>query len=179
MDQTLTIKHHPLDRLRSGRAGVAATAIFALSLAALLGAWFFQYVLGYLPCHLCLEQRIPYYIIIPLTFLVVLAARMSMPRALVASGLAILGLAALSGATLGTYHAGIEWGFWTGPSDCTGTLWDLKSGGTIFDQLDAIHVVPCDKAAWRFLGISLAGYNILVSLLMAGCAGYGLVSAKH
>jgi disulfide bond formation protein DsbB len=179
VDQTLTIKHHPLDRLRGGRAGVAATAIFALGLAALLGAWFFQYVLGYLPCHLCLEQRIPYYIIIPLSFLVALAARMSMPRWLIAAGLAILGIAALSGVALGTYHAGIEWGFWPGPSDCTGTLWDLKSGGTIFDQLDAIHVVPCDKAAWRFLGISLAGYNVLVSLLMAGCAGYGLVSAKH
>jgi len=179
VDQTLTINHHPLDRLRGGRAGAAAAAVFALSLAALLGAWFFQYVLGYLPCHLCLEQRIPYYIIIPLSLLVALAARMSMPRAVVAAGLAILGLAALSGAALGTYHAGIEWGFWPGPSDCTGTLWDLKSGGTIFDQLDSIRVVPCDKAAWRFLGVSLAGYNTLISLVMAGCAGFGLLSAKQ
>jgi disulfide bond formation protein DsbB len=101
-----------------------------------------------------------------------------MPRTLVASGLAILGLAALCGAALGAYHAGIEWGFWAGPSDCTGSLWDLKSGGSILDQLDSIHVVPCDKAAWRFLGISLAGYNTLISLLMAGFAGYGLASAK-
>ena len=175
----MTIKPAPLDRMRGGRAGAAATAIFAVSLATLLGAWFFQYVLGYLPCHLCLEQRIPYYIIIPLSLLVALAARMRMPRALVASGLAILGLAALCGAALGAYHAGIEWGFWPGPSDCTGSLWDLKSGGSSLDQLDSIHVVPCDKAAWRFLGISLAGYNTLISLLMAGCAGYGLSSAKR
>ena len=179
MDQTLTIRPAPLDRALGGRAGAAATAIFALSLATLLGAWFFQYGLGYLPCHLCLEQRIPYYIIIPLSLLVALAARMSMPRRLVAAGLALLGLAALCGAALGTYHAGIEWGFWPGPSDCTGTLWDLKSGGTIFEQLDSVHVVPCDKAAWRFLGVSLAGYNVLISLLMAGLAGFGLTSAKQ
>jgi disulfide bond formation protein DsbB len=178
VDQTLTFTKAPVDRVRGGRAGAAATAICALSLATLLGAWFFQYALGYLPCHLCLEQRIPYYIIIPLSLLVALAARRRMPRTLVASGLALLGLAALCGAALGAYHAGIEWGFWAGPSDCTGSLWDLKSGGSILDQLDSIHVVPCDKAAWRFLGISLAGYNTLISLLMAGFAGYGLASAK-
>ena len=179
MDQTLTMTQAPLDRVRGGRAGAAATAIFALSLATLLGAWFFQYVLGYLPCHLCLEQRIPYYIVIPLSLVVALAARARAPRGLVALGLAILGIAAVCGAALGVYHAGIEWGFWPGPSDCTGTLWDLKAGGSILEQLDSIHVVPCDKAAWRFLGISLAGYNALISLLMAVCAGFGLASAKQ
>ena len=179
MDQTLTIAQAPLDRVRGGRAGAAATATFALSLATLLGAWFFQYVLGYLPCHLCLEQRIPYYVIIPLSLAVALAARTRAPRGVIAFGLAILGIAALCGAALGTYHAGIEWGFWPGPSDCTGSLWDLKSGGSLYDQLDSIRVVPCDKAAWRFLGISLAGYNTLISLLMAGFARFGLTSAKR
>ncbi len=179
MDQTLTIKPAPLDRAHGGRAVAAASAIFTLSLATLLGAWFFQYVLGYLPCHLCLEQRIPYYAIIPLSLAVAVAARMRAPQASVALGLAILGIAALCGAALGVYHAGIEWGFWAGPSDCTGSLWDLKSGGSIFEQLDSIHVVPCDKAAWRFLGISLAGYNALISLLMAACAGFGFASAKQ
>jgi disulfide bond formation protein DsbB len=179
VDQTLTMTRAPLDRLRGGPAGAAATAIFAVSLATLLGAWFFQYVLGYLPCHLCLEQRIPYYVIIPLSLVVALAARTRAPRGAIAFGLAILGIAALCGAALGAYHAGIEWGFWPGPSDCTGTVWDLRSGGSILDQLDSIHVVPCDKAAWRLLGISLAGYNTLISLLMAGCAAFGLVSAKR
>ena len=179
MDQTLTMTRAPLDRVRGGPAGAAATAIVAVSLATLLGAWFFQYVLGYLPCHLCLEQRIPYYVIIPLSLVVALAARMRAPRRAIAFGLAILGIAALCGAALGTYHAGIEWGFWPGPSDCTGTVWDLKSGGSILDQLDSVHVVPCDRAAWRLLGISLAGYNTLISLLMAALAGFGLVSARR
>jgi disulfide bond formation protein DsbB len=177
VDQTLTIAPAPLNRVRGGQAA-AATAIFTLSLATLLGAWFFQYVLGYLPCHICLEERIPYYIIIPLSLVVAVSARGTAPRSWVSFGLAILGIAALCGAALGTYHAGIEWGFWPGPSDCTGSLWDLKSGGSLYEQLDSIHIVPCDKAAWRFLGISLAGYNALISLLMTGFAGFGLVSAK-
>jgi disulfide bond formation protein DsbB len=178
MDQTLAFKRAPLDRARGGRPGLAATAIFALSLATLLGAWYFQYALGYLPCHLCLEQRIPYYVIIPLSLVVAAAARAGVARALLVLGLVAIGIAALCGAALGTYHAGVEWGFWAGPTDCTGPLWDLKSGGSIFDQLDSIRIVPCDKAAWRFLGISLAGYNVLISLLTAGFAGFGLLPAR-
>jgi disulfide bond formation protein DsbB len=178
MDQTLVVKQAPLGRMRGGRAGAAATAIFALSLATLLGAWYFQYVLGYLPCHLCLEQRIPYYVIIPMSLAIAVAVRLRAPRVAVAFGMAALGIAALCGAALGIYHAGVEWGLWAGPSDCTGTMWDLKSGGSLYDQLDSIRVVPCDKAAWRFLGISLAGYNALISLVMAGLAGFGLLPAK-
>ncbi len=178
MDQTLTVRQAPLDRGRGGRPGAAATAIFALSLATLLGAWYFQYVLGYLPCHLCLEERIPYYVIIPLSLTVAVAARTRAPRALIVIGLVVLGVAALCGAALGVYHAGVEWGLWAGPTDCTGSLSDLKSGGSLYDQLDSIRIVPCDRAAWRFLGISLAGYNALISLLMAGLAGFGLLPAK-
>ncbi len=178
MDQTLTVRQAPLDRGRGGRPAAAAAAIFALSLATLLGAWSFQYALGYLPCHLCLEERIPYYVIIPLSLIVAVAARTRAPRALIVIGLVVLGVAALCGAALGVYHAGVEWGLWAGPSDCTGSLSDLKSGGSLYDQLDSIRVVPCDRAAWRFLGISLAGYNALISLLMAGLAGFGLLPAK-
>jgi disulfide bond formation protein DsbB len=179
MDQTLVVRQAPIDRAPGGRPGAAATAIFALSLATLLGAWYFQYALGYVPCHLCLEQRIPYYVIIPLSFVVAIAARAGAPRALVALGLAALGIAALCGAALGAYHAGVEWGLWAGPTDCTGSLSDLKSGGSLYDQLNSIRIVPCDRAAWRFLGISLAGYNALISLLMAGFAGFSLWPAKR
>lgn len=179
MDRTLAVRQRPLDHAPGGRLGAAATAIFALSLATLLGAWYFQYVLGYLPCDLCLKERIPYYVIIPLSLIVAIAARTRAPRPVVLLGLAALGIAALCGAALGVYHAGVEWGLWAGPSDCTGTVWDLKSGGSLYDQLDSIRVVPCDKAAWRFLGISLAGYNALISLLMAGFAAFGLLPARN
>jgi disulfide bond formation protein DsbB len=172
----------PLKRNWSERFGLtpaaAAAAVFALSFATLAGAWYFQFVLAYQPCHLCLIQRIPYYIVIPLSFVLAIAARYRAPRLVVAGGLLVLAAAALVSAVLGAYHAGVEWGFWNGPSDCTGPLTNL-SGGSLLDQLNSIHVVRCDEAAWRFLGISLAGYNVLISLALAAIAGCGLLARRH
>ncbi len=174
MDQTAAINHGVLRRPDSGVATQAALAIFIVSLSTLLGAWFFQFVLGYPPCPLCLDQRIPYYIVIPLSLLVVLAARGGTPPRLVGVGLVVILITVLCGAALGTYHAGVEWHFWPGPTDCSGPLGSLNSGGSLLDQLSSIHVVRCDQAAWRFLGISLAGYNVLISLAMAAIAAYGI-----
>ncbi|OKO67107.1 disulfide bond formation protein B, partial [Bradyrhizobium sp. NAS96.2] len=92
-------------------------------------------------------------------------------------GLAILGLAALANAGLGAYHAGVEWGFWQGPTDCTGPMVDFGKAGSLLDQLDKVKVVRCDEVQWRFLGVSLAGYNVLISLLMAAIAGRGVMRA--
>jgi disulfide bond formation protein DsbB len=178
MDQTRAINHSVLHRPGGGTAMQAAFAIFALSLATLLGAWFFQFVLGYPPCPLCLDQRISYYIVIPLALLLVLVARGGASPRLVAAGLFVILIAVLCGAALGTYHAGVEWHFWPGPTDCSGPLGDLNSGGSLLDQLGSIHVVRCDQAAWRFLGISLAGYNVLISLAMAALAAYGLLALR-
>src|SRR5215470_9678892 len=108
----------PLTRL-SPAVGSALT-VAAGGAATILGAWFFQYVLHYLPCPLCFEQRKPYYIAIPLALIVALAAARSAPRRLVIGGLGLLALIMLVSAGLGVYHAGIEWQFWAGPADCTG-----------------------------------------------------------
>jgi disulfide bond formation protein DsbB len=178
MHQALPLKRSWSERLGLAPAA-AALAIFVLSFATLAGALYFQFVLGYQPCHLCLIQRIPYYIVIPLSLLLALAARAKTPRLLIAAGLVALLIGALCSAALGAYHAGVEWGLWNGPSDCTGPLINLNSGGSLLDQLNAIHVVPCDKAAWRFLGISLAGYNVLISLALAAIAGCGLLGRKY
>jgi len=172
MHQVLPLKRNWSDRLGLTPAAAAA-AVFVLSFATLGGAWYFQFALRYQPCHLCLIQRIPYYFIIPLSFVLAIGARFHAPRLVVAVVLAVLAVAALVSAALGAYHAGVEWGLWNGPSDCTGPLINL-SGGSLLDQLNTIHVVPCDRAAWRFLGISLAGYNVLISLLLAAIASWGL-----
>jgi disulfide bond formation protein DsbB len=177
MHQALPLKRNWSEQLGLTPAAAAA-AVFVLSFATLCGAWYFQFVLGYQPCHLCLIQRIPYYIVIPLSFALAIAARYGAPRLLIAGGLAVLVAAALCSAALGAYHAGVEWGLWNGPSDCTGQLSNL-TGGSLIDQLNSIHVVPCDKAAWRFLGISLAGYNVLISLALAAIAGFGLLAGRH
>ena len=157
-------------------AALAITVIAALTLA---GAWFFQLVLDIRPCPLCLEQRYAYYLAVPLGALLALAAAKQGPRALLMAGLAILALAALANAALGGYHAGVEWGFWPGPTECTGPVLDLGRAGSLFDNLDKVKVIRCDEVQWRFLGLSLAGYNVLISLAMAALAGWGVVKSTR
>ena len=95
------------------------------------------------------------------------------------AGFAVLLLAALANAWLGGYHAGVEWKFWEGPTDCSGPVVDLGSAGTLLQRLDTVKVIRCDEVQWRFLGLSLAGYNVLISLAMAVMALWGIVAAKR
>ncbi|WP_051677639.1 disulfide bond formation protein B [Bradyrhizobium sp. URHD0069] len=152
----------------------AALAITIIAAATLAGAWFFQLVLDIRPCPLCLEQRYAYYLAIPLGALMALAAAKDAPRALLYAGLAILAAAALGNAGIGAYHAGVEWGLWQGPTDCTGPIGNLGSAANLLERLDTVRVIRCDKVQWRFLGLSLAGYNVLISLLMAAVAVWGI-----
>jgi disulfide bond formation protein DsbB len=158
----------------------AALAILGVAAATLAGAWYFQLVLGLQPCPMCLEQRYAYYLAVPLAALVALAAGLHAPRGLLVCGLVILALAALGNAVFGVYHAGVEWKFWPGPTDCTGPVGNLGNAGTLLDRLDSVKVVMCDEVQWSFLGISLAGYNALISLLMAAIALWGIARlARH
>jgi disulfide bond formation protein DsbB len=159
-------------------APVAALAVALIAAATLAGAWFFQLVLDIVPCPLCLEQRYAYYLAVPLGLLVAGAAAKGAPRGVVIAGLAVLALAALANAGLGAYHAGVEWKFWQGPTDCTGPLLDLSKGG-LLANLDKVKVVRCDEVQWRFLGLSLAGYNVLISLLMAAVAAWGVAGSRR
>ena len=157
----------------------AALAITAIAAATLAGAWYFQLVLDIRPCPLCLEQRYAYYLAIPLGALVALAAAKDAPRAVLVAGLVLLAAAALGNAVLGTYHAGVEWKFWQGPTDCTGPIGNLGSAGDLLARLDTVKVIRCDEVQWRFLGLSLAGYNVLISLLMAAIAAWGIVMVRR
>jgi disulfide bond formation protein DsbB len=157
----------------------AALAISAIAALTLAGAWFFQLVLDIRPCPLCLEQRYAYYLAVPLGALLAWAAAKRAPRAVLIAGLAILALAALANAWLGFYHAGVEWGFWQGPTECSGAVLDLGKAGSLLDNLDTVKVIRCDEVQWRFLGLSLAGYNVLISLAMAALAGWGIAKSKR
>jgi disulfide bond formation protein DsbB len=75
-------------------------------------------------------------------------------------------------AGLGVYHSGIEWKWWAGPQDCSGPLDDLSAPGGLLERLQSISVVRCDEAVWRFLGLSLAGYNALISLALGAIAAW-------
>ena len=153
----------------------AALAITAIAAATLAGAWFIQLALDIRPCPLCLDQRYAYYLAIPLGALLALAAAKGAPRAVLLAGLAILAAATLGNAWLGTYHAGVEWHFWQGPTDCTGPVGNLGSAGNLLERLDTVKVVRCDEVQWKFLGLSLAGYNVLISLSMAAIVAWGIV----
>jgi disulfide bond formation protein DsbB len=166
------------EQLRREPAAATASAIFVLSAATLLGAWYFQYVLKLAPCPLCLEQRLPYHIVIPLSLLMVIAAIVRAPRALLTVGFVAIMVAMHGSAALGAYHAGVEWRWWPGPTECSGPISDFTVKGPLLDQLRSIHVVRCDEAAWRFLGLSLAGYNVLISLALAAIAAFGLITPK-
>jgi disulfide bond formation protein DsbB len=159
----------------------AALAVAVIAAATLAGAWYFQLVLDIVPCPLCLEQRYAYYLAVPLGVLVALAAVKHAPRAVLFVGLAVLAIAVLGNAGLGTYHAGVEWGFWQGPTECTGTgpIGNFGSAADLLKRLDTVKVVRCDEVQWRFLGLSLAGYNVLISLLMAAIAAWGIAGAAR
>ena len=158
-------------------AVASSLAILVIAAATIAGAWFFQLVLEILPCPMCLEQRYAYYFTIPFAVLVALAAAKGAPRSMVLAGLAVLALVALGNAVFGGYHAGVEWGFWPGPTDCTGSGFDPGKAGSLLENLDKVKVIRCDEVQFRFLGISLAGYNALISLLMAAIAGWGITGA--
>lgn len=154
---------------------VAAAIVIALvSAASILGAFVFQYGFGYPPCPLCYEQRYAYYIAIPLSLMLWLALGYEAKRKVVLLGFAALAAMMLWNAGLGVYHAGVEWKWWAGPADCSGPLNNLGGPGGLLNQIQSIRVVRCDEAAWRMLGVSLAGYSALISLALAAVAVTGL-----
>src|SRR5580698_6899110 len=120
MAQTSALRMTLIDRLRAEPAAAAALAIFALSAATIVGAWYFEFVLKLAPCPLCLEERLPYHVVIPLSLLTAITALVRAPPKLVMVGFLAILAAALCGAALGTYHSGVEWRWWPGPTDCSG-----------------------------------------------------------
>src|SRR5206468_11203025 len=100
---------------------VAAGLIAVAGAATLAGAWFFQYGLGLKPCPLCLEQRYPYYFAIPLAVLVLLGTSVGASRKVLLAALFVIAVGMLWNAGLATYHAGVEWKLWAGPTECSGT----------------------------------------------------------
>ena len=143
----------------------AVILALTVAMAAIATAWGFE-LAGYKPCPLCLKQRWPYYFSMPV--LALMAALMVVHRddtSTVRLGLVVVGVVMLAGAATGVYHSGIEWGFWEGPASCAG-----GAGLTgVLPDLDA-RVVRCDEAPWRFAGLSFAGWNVVMSLLVAALA---------
>src|SRR5262245_18836022 len=156
-----------------------ASAVLALAVATILGALAFEHLGGYAPCPLCLQQRYAYYVSIPALALAVWLLTLGR------KGLAALLLAAVAAiffanAGFAAYHAGAEWKFWPGPDTCAAAGDALGGGGGgLLKELETTHVVRCDEPALRIFALSLAGWNVLISLtLAAGSAAAALATRR-
>jgi disulfide bond formation protein DsbB len=152
-----------LDRWRLF-AFVAAAAMLAV-------AHGFETFGGYAPCTLCLRQREAYWVAGAVALGAMVLARAPGARAWRPLGLAALALVFLAGAGIAAYHAGVEWKFWPGPTACSGAGGGV-SAADMAALLDGAKVRPpaCDQAAWVFAGLSMAGWNALAALALAGAS---------
>jgi disulfide bond formation protein DsbB len=145
-----------------------ALLIAAASIAILAAVWIFQ-GLGYAPCELCHTQRYAFYAAIPLALLTALLAGRS-ARGLARVGFAVLALVFAASAVLAAYHAGVEYHWWAGPTACTGGPGSLDVNDLV-KALDSVKVVRCDEVQLRIAGLSLAGWNVVASAVLAAYAG--------
>ena len=140
-----------------------ATALILAGSGALLGgALAFQYLGNLAPCEMCMWQRWPH---VAALGLALLAWALRFDRRL----LAVAAVSLLVGAGIGAFHAGVEWHLWAGPQACTAKI----MGGSIADITAMVLATPlirCDAAAWTLFGISMAGYNLLLSMLIGGAS---------
>ena len=154
---------------------LSSALLVTLGMAAVIGgALAFEHIGGYIPCHLCLIERNPYYIAIPLGILAVVSSLLKLPAWITRSLLALIGIAMIIGAGIGVYHSGVEWKFWEGPTSCSLSGSGASMGtGDILSQLNTVHGPSCSDAALRILGLSLAGWNVIASVVLAAIAFFG------
>ncbi len=157
----------------------SAAVIAVVGALGIATVYFFQYVLLILPCPLCLEQRIAFYFSVPLAAMLWLGVNHGVARKVMLLGFLAIMLAMLWNTGLSLYHAGVEWKWWAGPLDCSGPISKFGNARDVMSQLqNRISLIRCDEAAWRFLGISLAGYDVLLSFFLAVVAGWGALSSR-
>jgi len=150
-----------------------AVIIAVLAVAILAAVWILQ-AFGYQPCELCLTQRYAFYAAAPLALLTAFAASRS-AHGLARAGLLLLAAIFAANTVLATYHAGVEYHWWTGPTACTGGLTGSLDVNDLAKALDSVKVVRCDEVQLRIAGLSLAGWNVLAS---AALAVYAAIAAR-
>lgn len=129
------------------------------SLALLLGAFGFQYIGGLLPCQLCLWQRWPHAAAVLIGVLALWLGNRVWP---------VLGaLAALTSAGIGVFHVGVEQKWWEGLASCTVNAMEGVSGADLLNtEIVVAAPVRCDAIAWQLMGVSMAGWNVILSLAL-------------
>ena len=130
----------------------------ALGVPALLlaGAYLSQYGFGLYPCEMCWWQRYPHFAAI----LLALVSFVARPKPL---WIGLAALAILASGLIGGFHAGVEYGWWQGVTGCTNPI-DASGGDALAAIMDA-PLIRCDVAPWTLAGVSLAGFNALISVI--------------
>ena len=140
----------------------------ALAVPAILlgGAYLSEHAFGLFPCEMCWWQRWPHFVALALALLstVVAPARL---------WLGLSALAIIASGAIGGFHAGVEYGWWEGITDCAVTT--VTDGASAVDAIMNAPMVRCDQAPWDLFGVSLAGWNFLISCA-SGCAILGLLA---
>lgn len=136
------------------------TLAAAGSLALLLGAFGFQYIGGLAPCQLCLWQRWPHAAAVLIGVLALWLGGRVLP---------VLGaLAALTTAAIGVFHVGVEQKWWEGLASCTVNAMQGVSGADLLNtEIVVAAPVRCDAIAWAMMGVSMAGWNVILSVVLA------------
>ena len=138
----------------------------AMSGGLLVAAFLFEYVGGLAPCKMCIWQRWAHVALI----LTALSGLLIPTQIRAKPALMFVVVAAMISAAIAGFHAGVEWQLWDGPSGCTASLSSSGDMSLLVDQLLATPVVRCDEVPWSLFGISMAGWNSILSLDIAGFA---------
>lgn len=161
------------------RTQIRAAIFLALAMAATVGgALGFQHLGGFIPCKLCLEERIPYYAGVPVMVLAAISAGLRWPPVVTRVLLALGGALMVWSLYMAAYHSGVEWKWWPGPTDCGAVASPSTGGKGILDALNTFVPPACDEAAGRFLGLSFAGWNAVASLILAAVAWWAAFRRK-
>lgn len=127
-------------------------------------AYFFEHVLGILPCALCQYQRLAWWVALGIAGLAFYVRRRP---AVLASVVTLSGLSAFTGAGVAFYHVGVEKKWWEGPSSCTSGGLNELDINSLRDAIMNAPVIRCDEVAWSLFGLSMAGYNMLLALAVS------------
>ena len=153
---------HPMTRFTQAR--LTALLLPAALMAGALGS---QYIGHLFPCEMCQWQRWPHYVAILLALAAFLVPEKPLGRLLV--GLAIAAI--LTSGAIGVFHAGVEYHWWKGITRCSSPI-SGHNAADIMAQIMATPLIQCDKPQWTLVGISLAGFNALFSIL----GGLGIIA---
>ena len=128
------------------------------SLAVILTAYYFEYIEGLFPCKLCYWQRYPHFmniLIFPIFYFFPM-------RSLIFIGMGSM----LISISLAFYHVGVEQKYWPGPNSCSNASIEGLTTDQLLDQIMNAPIVRCDEIAWELIGISMAGWNALISFCL-------------